>query len=97
MQASIIVQVVRYSLCSGAELGLHGIVRLRQNPIYRSYHAYNLLLRYFHSSADHVIDPTSMFSSDANTIVVGVWMLQEGEEMIVAKRLHEILMNAIKT
>ena len=41
--------------------------------------------------------PNSMFSSDANTIVVGVWMLQEGEDVIVAKRLHEVLMNAVKT
>jgi hypothetical protein len=40
--------------------------------------------------------PNSMFSADANTIVVGVWMLQEGEDMIVAKRLHEVLMNAVK-
>ena len=41
--------------------------------------------------------PNSMFSADANTIVVGVWMLQEGEDVIVAKRLHEVLMNAVKT
>jgi L-seryl-tRNA(Ser) seleniumtransferase len=26
-----------------------------------------------------------------NTIVVGVWMLQPGEEMVVARRLHEVL------
>jgi L-seryl-tRNA(Ser) seleniumtransferase len=26
-----------------------------------------------------------------NTIVVGVWMLQPGEEIVVAKRLHEVL------
>lgn len=29
-----------------------------------------------------------------NTIVVGVWMLQPGEEMIVAKRLREVLQGA---
>lgn len=32
--------------------------------------------------------------SDANTIVVGVWMLEPGEDMIVARRLREILTNA---
>jgi L-seryl-tRNA(Ser) seleniumtransferase len=32
--------------------------------------------------------------SDANTIVVGVWMLQPGEEMIVARRLREVLTRA---
>ncbi len=26
-----------------------------------------------------------------NTVVVGVWMLQPGEENVVAKRLHEVL------
>jgi L-seryl-tRNA(Ser) seleniumtransferase len=31
-----------------------------------------------------------------NTIVVGVWMLQPGEEVIVAKRLREVLQDAIK-
>jgi L-seryl-tRNA(Ser) seleniumtransferase len=31
-----------------------------------------------------------------NTIVVGVWMLQSGEDMIVAKRLREVLQEAIK-
>jgi len=30
-----------------------------------------------------------------NTIVVGVWMLQPGEEVIVAKRLREVLEAAI--
>ena len=30
-----------------------------------------------------------------NTIVVGVWMLQPGEDMIVAKRLREVLQEAI--
>jgi len=30
-----------------------------------------------------------------NAIVVGVWMLQPGEEAIVAKRLKEVLMNAV--
>jgi hypothetical protein len=38
-----------------------------------------------------------MFSSDAETIVVGVWMLQDGEDTIVAKRLREVLMNAVNT
>jgi L-seryl-tRNA(Ser) seleniumtransferase len=33
--------------------------------------------------------------SDENTIVVGVWMLEPGEDMIVAKRLHEVLSKAI--
>jgi len=30
-------------------------------------------------------------TTDENTIVVGVWMLQPGEEMIVARRLREVL------
>lgn len=34
--------------------------------------------------------------SDENTIVVGVWMLQPGEDMVVAKRLHEVLSKAVK-
>jgi L-seryl-tRNA(Ser) seleniumtransferase len=29
--------------------------------------------------------------SDANTLVVGVWMLQPGEDAIVGRRLHEVL------
>ncbi|MGI9073068.1 MAG: aminotransferase class V-fold PLP-dependent enzyme [Bryobacteraceae bacterium] len=33
--------------------------------------------------------------SDENTIVVGVWMLEPGEDMIVAKRLRELLAKAI--
>ena len=32
----------------------------------------------------------------ANTIVVGVWMLQPGEEMIVAKRLREVLREGMR-
>ena len=40
-------------------------------------------------------DPNSMFSTDAQTVVVGVWMLQDGEDLIVAKRLHEVLMSAV--
>jgi uncharacterized pyridoxal phosphate-dependent enzyme len=32
--------------------------------------------------------------SDENTIVVGVWMLEPGEDIIVARRLREALMNA---
>jgi L-seryl-tRNA(Ser) seleniumtransferase len=34
-------------------------------------------------------------SSDATTIVVGVWMLQPGEDMIVARRLKEVLTQAM--
>jgi len=30
-----------------------------------------------------------------DTIVVGVWMLQPGEDLIVARRLHEVLKAAI--
>ena len=30
----------------------------------------------------------------ANTIVVGVWMMQPGEDLIVAKRLREVLQTA---
>lgn len=33
--------------------------------------------------------------TDTNTIVVGVWMLQPGEETIVARRLREVLMGAV--
>ena len=33
--------------------------------------------------------------SGPDTIVVGVWMLQPGEDMIVAKHLHKVLMNAV--
>jgi len=32
--------------------------------------------------------------NDVNTIVVGVWMLQPGEELIVARRLREVLAKA---
>jgi L-seryl-tRNA(Ser) seleniumtransferase len=31
----------------------------------------------------------------ANTIVVGVWMMQPGEELIAAKRLREVLQGAL--
>ncbi|MSR07006.1 MAG: selenocysteine synthase [Gemmatimonadetes bacterium] len=34
-------------------------------------------------------------SSDENTIVVGVWMLEPGEDLVVAKRLDEVLTKAI--
>ena len=34
--------------------------------------------------------------ADVNTIVVGVWMLQPGEEMIVARRLREVLEKAAR-
>ena len=33
--------------------------------------------------------------SDENTIVVGVWMLEPGEDAIVARRLHEVLSAAV--
>jgi L-seryl-tRNA(Ser) seleniumtransferase len=32
--------------------------------------------------------------SDENTIVVGVWMLEPGEETVVARRLREVLSKA---
>lgn len=32
-----------------------------------------------------------------NTIVVGVWMLQQGEEMVVARRLREVLQQAVSS
>ena len=35
--------------------------------------------------------PNQGIPSDANTLVVGVWMLQPGEAEIVARRLHEAL------
>jgi L-seryl-tRNA(Ser) seleniumtransferase len=38
---------------------------------------------------------SSGLHSDENTIVVGVWMLQPGEDMIVARRLREVLSKAI--
>jgi L-seryl-tRNA(Ser) seleniumtransferase len=31
-----------------------------------------------------------------NTIIVGVWMLQPGEDAIVAERLHQVLQAALK-
>ena len=34
--------------------------------------------------------------TDENTIVVGVWMLQPGEETVVGKRLKEVLGKAVK-
>jgi hypothetical protein len=34
-------------------------------------------------------------TGEKDSIVVGVWMLQPGEDMIVAKRLHEVLSNAV--
>jgi len=34
--------------------------------------------------------------TDENTIVVGVWMLQPGEELIVGKRLKEVLGKAVR-
>lgn len=38
---------------------------------------------------------SSGLHSDENTIVVGVWMLHPGEDMIVARRLREVLSKAI--
>lgn len=38
--------------------------------------------------------PAAGLPTDENTIVVGVWMLQPGEDMIVARRLHEVLSKA---
>jgi uncharacterized pyridoxal phosphate-dependent enzyme len=35
-------------------------------------------------------------TTDANTIVVGVWMLQPGEEVIVGRRLKEVLGKAVR-
>jgi len=35
--------------------------------------------------------------SDVNTIVVGVWMLEPGEDLIVARRLREVLTQAIRS
>ena len=35
--------------------------------------------------------------SDENTIVVGVWMLEPGEDLIVGRRLHEVLSSAAGT
>jgi L-seryl-tRNA(Ser) seleniumtransferase len=37
---------------------------------------------------------TAGLPSDENTIVVGVWMLQPGEDLIVARRLREVLSKA---
>jgi L-seryl-tRNA(Ser) seleniumtransferase len=34
--------------------------------------------------------------SSVNTIIVGVWMLQPGEDLIVARRLREVLMEAAR-
>jgi L-seryl-tRNA(Ser) seleniumtransferase len=34
-------------------------------------------------------------TTEPDTVVVGVWMLQPGEDMIVAKRLREVLMQAV--
>ena len=37
---------------------------------------------------------SSGLHSDENTVVVGVWMLEPGEDLIVARRLHEVLSQA---
>lgn len=42
-------------------------------------------------------DQRAGLPSDKNTIVVGVWMLQEGEEKIVAQRLHQVLSQAVSS
>lgn len=39
---------------------------------------------------------SSGLSKDANTIVVGVWMLQPGEDQVVARRLREVLSEAAR-
>lgn len=39
--------------------------------------------------------PGAGLSTDENTIVVGVWMLEPGEDLIVARRLREVLTKAI--
>ena len=41
--------------------------------------------------------PEPGLPGDANTIVVGVWMLQPGQDLIVAERLKQILMTAAGT
>ncbi len=41
-----------------------------------------------------VKESSNGLSSDENTIVVGVWMLQPGEDMIVARRLRDVLSKA---
>jgi seryl-tRNA(Sec) selenium transferase len=38
---------------------------------------------------------TAGLPSDENTIVVGVWMLEPGEDLIVARRLREVLSKAV--
>lgn len=40
-------------------------------------------------------DGSAGLPTDVNTIVVGVWMLEPGEELIVARRLREVLMSAV--
>ena len=39
--------------------------------------------------------PGAGLPNDENTVVVGVWMLQPGEELIVARRLREVLSKAL--
>ena len=43
-----------------------------------------------------VKEASNGLQSDENTIVVGVWMLEPGEDTIVAQRLHEVLSNAVE-
>ena len=33
----------------------------------------------------------------SNTIVIGVWMMQPGEDQVVAKRLREVLQGAVSS
>ncbi len=42
-------------------------------------------------------DGSAGLASDANTIVVGVWMLNPGEDVIVARRLKDVLSQATST
>ena len=43
-----------------------------------------------------IVDTLKRLGIDENTIVVGVWMLQPGEDEIVARRLREVLSNAVQ-
>jgi len=38
---------------------------------------------------------TAGLPGGSNTIVVGVWMMQPGEELVVAQRLHDVLQGAV--
>ena len=45
----------------------------------------------FNPSTGQTTGASAGIPADVNTIVVGVWMLQPGEDMIVARRLREVL------